>query len=130
MNNIVVNTDAAINTLAILPEILLVVLAAALVLLDVLWPESRRRELGLISSISLFAIAAVSLLVSPPADASTQFVLGGMIRFDTMKQLFVTVTLVGAAIACLIATESPNIGRRGEFYAIIVVATLGACLMS
>src|SRR5262245_22458846 len=121
--NIVINTDAAINTLAILPEILLVVLAVALVLLDVLWPESRRRDLGILAAISLFAIAVVSLLIGPPAEAGSQFVLGGMIRFDTMKQLFVTVTLVGAGVACLIATESPNIGRRGEFYAIIVVAT-------
>lgn len=128
--NLTLNTDATANLLAILPAILLTILAAAVVILDVIWPESRRREIGIISAISLGGIALVTLLIQPIGEGTPQLVLGGMYRADTMTQLFVTVTLVAAAIACLISLDSPNIGRRGEFYAVLIVATLGACLIS
>jgi NADH-quinone oxidoreductase subunit N len=125
---IVVNTDVAINVLAVLPAILLTILGVTVGLLDIFWSASRRREIGMITAISLFGIALVALLVPPPA-AEAQLVLGGMFRFDTLSQLFTVVTLVAAAITCLISLDSNQIGGMGEFYAILVVATLGAVLL-
>jgi NADH-quinone oxidoreductase subunit N len=128
--NIVLNTDTATNVLAVLPEILVTILAVSVVLLDAFWPESRRRDIGTIAAVGLFVIAAITLGFTPPSDVKQQLVLGGMIRFDTMKQLFAVITLVASGIACLISMDVPNIGRRGEFYAVIMIATLGACLIS
>jgi NADH-quinone oxidoreductase subunit N len=127
--NIVINTDTTANVLAILPEISLTVLAAVIILLDIFWPKSRRRDIGPLTAIWLAVTAGVALLIPVPAQGQ-QLMLGGMLRHDFMTQLFVVITLVGAAITCLIATDSPGIGRSGEFYAIIVVASLGACFIS
>jgi NADH-quinone oxidoreductase subunit N len=127
--NLTVNTDALQNALALLPPILLTALAAVVLLLDVFWPESRRRDIGLVASVGMFAIAFVSVLVRPFAE-NQQLVFGGLIRYDALTQLFVTMTLVGGGIACLISLDSPYVGRRGEFYAVLIVATLGACLMA
>jgi NADH-quinone oxidoreductase subunit N len=129
VQNIVVNTDITTNILAIAPGILLAILAMAVGLLDVFWPASRRRELGLVTAVSLFAIALVSLIIQPPPQ-NAQLVLGGMYRYDVLSQFFVTITVVAAGIACLISMDSPSVGHMGEFYAILVVATLGACMIS
>ncbi|MCC7451083.1 MAG: NADH-quinone oxidoreductase subunit N [Anaerolineae bacterium] len=126
---VIVNNDATASILAILPEILVTALAAAVVLLEVFWPRSRRRDIGLVAAGGLFAIAVVALLIPIP-EQGKQLVLGGMFRHDVLTQLFVVVTLVGAAITCLISMDARGVGRQGEFYAIIIVATLGACLIS
>ena len=127
--SVIVNNDSAASILAILPEILVTALAAAIVLLEVFWPRSRRRDIGLVAALGLFAIALVALLIPVP-EQGKQLVLGGMFRHDFLTQLFVVVTLVGAAITCLISMDVQGVGRQGEFYAIIIVATLGACLIS
>ncbi|HRE47146.1 MAG TPA: NADH-quinone oxidoreductase subunit N [Aggregatilineales bacterium] len=129
MQNVVVNSDGAMNLLAMLPALLLTVLGMTVGLLDAFWKASRRREIGLITAVSLFGIALVSFLIQPPA-AEAQLLLGGMYRYDVLTQFFVTAILVGAGITCLISLDSPTIGRMGEFYAILVVATLGGCLMA
>jgi NADH-quinone oxidoreductase subunit N len=129
MDQIVLNTRPLHNVLGILPEILVTVLAVAVVLLDVVWPKSRRRELGLISAVGLGIIAVITLFITPQ-ESPNQMLLGGMFRYDALTQGFVIITLIGAAITCLIAMDSPGIGNKGEFYAVIMVATLGACLMS
>src|SRR5437763_16802898 len=108
MNNLVVNTDTTVNILAILPEMLVTALAAAVILLDVFWPRSRRREIGLFSAIGLGVIAAITLLVQPPPQGQ-QLVLGGMLRYDFLTQLFVFLTLVGAPITCLISMGAPGV---------------------
>lgn len=129
MDQIVLNTRIQHNVLAILPEIIVTVLAVTVVLLDVIWPKSRRRELGLISAVGLAVTAVITLFITPP-EPNNQMLLGGMLRYDALTQGFVIITLIGAAITCLIAMDSPGIGNKGEFYAVILVATLGACLMS
>ncbi|MHB8751456.1 MAG: NADH-quinone oxidoreductase subunit N, partial [Aggregatilineales bacterium] len=126
---IVPNTDGLANVVAVLPELLLTVLAVAIVLLDAFWPESRRRQLGYIAAFGAFAVAAVTLLLTPPGS-NAQFVLGGMIRDDGLSQLFRVIVIIGAGLASLISMDSPGIGRRGEFYAVLLVATIGTCFMS
>src|SRR5258708_23399778 len=117
------------NVLAILPEILLALLAIFVILLDVFSARSRHRDTAIVASAGLFLIALATILTPLPA-ADKQLVLGGMIRQDVMTQLFTVITLVGAAIACLISIDSPGVGRAGEFYAVIIIATVGACLIS
>ncbi len=126
---LVPNTDTVANLLAVTPEILLTVLAVAIILLDVFWPESRRRQIGYVAAFSMFAIALVTVLVPTPA-INSQLMWGGMIRHDTLSQLFRTMVILAGGIASLISMDSPGIGRKGEFFAMIVVATIGACFMS
>src|SRR5579859_1537106 len=143
MQNFVVNADATINVLALLPEILLTILAALVVLLDVFFPASRRRAIGLIAAFGLFIIAAVAFFLPnllgllpnsanlvAAATPNNQLILGGMLRYDVMTQLFVIITLIAAAIAALISVEAPVVGRQGEFYAVMIVATIGACFIT
>jgi NADH-quinone oxidoreductase subunit N len=124
------NTEAGTLFLAILPSFLLALLAGAVLLLDVFLPESRRREIGLIAAAAMGAIALIALITPVPQDPGQQLVWGGMIRFDGLTQLFTVVTLVAAAIACLISLDVRYIGRRGEYYAVLIVATIGAVIMS
>jgi NADH-quinone oxidoreductase subunit N len=128
-NSIVVNLDPGTNILGVLPAILLAVLSMSVGLLDVFWPASRRRDIGIITAIGMFAIAAVTLVIAPPPP-DQQLILGGMFRYDALAQLFIVVSAVAGGLACLITLDSPGVGRMGEFYAILTVATLGAALMS
>ncbi len=128
--SIILNSDPITNLLAALPAILLTVLAVAGGLMDAFFPASRRREIGLIVGLSLFGIALVALLVPPPSLPAEQLVLGGMFRFDAMTQIFTVITLLAAGLVCLITLDAPQIGRMGEFYAVLVVATLGGILMA
>jgi len=124
-----VNADASANLLAMTPAILLVILAMAVGLLEVFWPASRRRDIGLVTALGMFGIAFIALIIPSPAGPQ-QIVMGGMFRHDTLSQLFAVITMIAAGITCLISMDSPQLGHMGEFYAILTVATLGAVLMS
>lgn len=128
--SIVLNSDPTTNLLAALPAILMTALAVASGLMDAFFPASRRRQIGLIVGLSLFGVALIALLVPPPSLATEQLVLGGMFRFDGLTQIFTVITLIAAGIVCLITLDAPQIGRMGEFYAVLVVATLGGILMA
>lgn len=123
------NTDVGVSLLAMAPLLLLTVLITVVIALDIVWPESRRREIGIVAAVGLFGIALVALIFGPPAQAAQQLVLGGMYRFDTLTQIFGVTTLVGAGIASLISLESHGIGNRGDYYTVLLTATLGALVI-
>ena len=124
--------DWGASLLAILPEILLTILVVAVLVLDAIWPESRRREIGIIAGIALLGIMAATLVFSTPlgGDVSQQLVLGGMIRHDVLTQIFRTMILLAASLTCFISVDVNGVSRQGGYYALIAVATLGASLMS
>jgi len=129
LTNVVVNSDPGVNLLAMVPALLLTGLAMAAGLLEVFWPASRRRDIGFIAGVSLLGIALLTAIIQPP-PFDQQLVLGGMYRFDALSQFFSVVALVAAGIVCLLTLDVPQLGKMGEFYAILIVATLGACLMA
>ncbi|MFN8372029.1 MAG: NADH-quinone oxidoreductase subunit N [Anaerolineae bacterium] len=118
---------------AVLPELLLALLAAALVFIDAFLPESRRHWLAYISAIGMGLIAIVpvfALLAPPNAGPNGNFLYwGGMIRNDSLAQIF-RIMVSGRAITCLMAIDTKGVGKRGEFYAIVTVAVLGASLLA
>ena len=122
------NIDTAM-VLAVLPEILLLVLAALLMLLDLLWDEERRRFLGWVSAGGLVLILVVSLALSRPGDESVS-VWGGMLRDDWLSFVFKMLFIFGAAVTSLFAMEMKALGRRGEFYLLLLVSTIGMSLMA
>lgn len=115
--------------LAILPEALVVVLAVLILGLDLVWPESRRRGLGVIAAAGLAAIAAVALVVSRPA-ADASLVFGGMLRSDWVAFVFRIMFLFAGAVTCVISLDVDGIGRKGEYYAILLAAVLGMNFMA
>ncbi len=127
--NLVLNTDMGMNLQAILPEILVTALIVVIILLDAIWQRSRRREIALIAALGCFGIAAFTFFVNRPPENGL-LVLGGMLRYDDLAWGFAIMTLIAAGIACLISMDAPGVGAMSEFYTVILVATLGACLMS
>ena len=122
---------------AIAPEIGLVITAIVLLALDsgipfvyAGLPESRRKGLALVTAVSLIATALMSIAVWSPTPETTGLYWGGMVRYDVLALVFKVMILFAGAITALIAVDAEGIGNKGEFYLIMVVSTLGACLIS
>ena len=80
----------SIMFLAILPETSLVLLAAVLLVLDLVWldkPETRIRYLGWVTAAGLLAIILAAVLFSNPGDAQLSL-WGDTIRFDQAGFVF------------------------------------------
>jgi NADH-quinone oxidoreductase subunit N len=115
--------------LAILPEIALLVLAGIVVAYDAIWKPEQRRWLGWITAGGLLAILVLSVLVARPDDEG-RLIFGGMLRNDWYAFAFKLLFLFGAAVTTLFAIDVKEIGQKGEFYALMLVSTLGMNLMA
>lgn len=115
---------------AIAPEIGLTILAVVVLFLDLRLPESQRKNLAVVTAAGLLATAVLYLLFWSPTPETEGLYWGGMVRHDVLAQIFKTVVLVAAAITALIAVDARGVGTRGEFYVVMLVSTLGACLIS
>ncbi len=113
---------------AIAPEIGLTIMAMVILFLDVYLPESQRRNIAYVAFFGLLATAVTPLLWAP--NPAVTEVWGGMVRHDGLSQIFKVMVVAAGAITCLLAVDVEGLGRRGEFYLIITVSTLGACLVS
>ncbi|NPV75836.1 MAG: NADH-quinone oxidoreductase subunit N [Anaerolineae bacterium] len=113
----------------ILPEIFLVALAGANLVLDLIWRDHRCRKLGWLTVFGLLVSIFLSLWFTRPS-ADPQLIWGGMLRVDWVTFVFRLVFLAGALITALQTMESPALCDRGEFYALLSVSTLGMILMA
>ncbi len=127
-----VTVDALGSVQAVLAELLLAVLLVIVLAVDLLRRESQRRETAFTAAVGMVLILVANLILAPVPEGGleAQLFLGGMIRHDTTAQIFRSMILLAGAITCLISADAPRIGRRGEYYAIVIAATLGMCLMS
>ncbi len=114
---------------AILPEILLLILAMVVLVSDLAWSVEKRRNLGWLTAGGLGVIIVISLLVDRPG-ADSQSLWGGMVRYDWLAFIFKMLFLFGAAVTALFAMEIEALGRRGEFYLLLLASTLGMSLMA
>ncbi len=120
---------ASPHLLAILPQILLLVLAGLLLTLDMLWRPSQRAALGWVSAIGGVAVlAATAVFSQPPADEPLIF--GGMLRQDWLSFAFEMIILFSVIITSLISVNSDGVGDRGEYYALMLVTSIGMMLMA
>ncbi len=115
--------------LAILPEILLVLLAALVMGLDVLWPASRRHTIGFITAGGLGIIAVVTLVFSQNSPGSP-LIFGGMIRDDGLAFFFRLLFIFSGMIVALLSVDSPGVGDKGEYYALVIGAVIGMNFMA
>jgi NADH-quinone oxidoreductase subunit N len=114
--------------LAVIPELGLVILALLVLGFDLVWKEDRRRALGWLTAGGMLLIAVLALVFARPAAPGLIF--GGMLRNDWLSFTFRMVFLFGAAITALFAMDMEKLGRRGEFYLLLITATLGMSLMA
>jgi NADH-quinone oxidoreductase subunit N len=140
--------DSSFNFLAslpaIAPEVGLTIMAVVILFLDLRLPESQRRNLAVVTGVGLFAIALLYLLLWFPVPRSPEILTttpdglgaweglywGGMVRHDVLAQIFKVMVLCAGALTALMAVDSKGVGRKGEFYLIIIVSTLGGCLVA
>ncbi|MBL8045883.1 MAG: NADH-quinone oxidoreductase subunit N [Anaerolineales bacterium] len=129
------------HLLAVLPEILLVVVAAIVIIADLAQRqitkgqvglamlEARRRNVGLAAALGFLVVLVVSLLVSLPS-VGNDLIFGGMLRHDLMAFIFRVLFLFSGMVVALISMDSPTIGKQGEYYVVLVAAVLGMNLMA
>jgi NADH-quinone oxidoreductase subunit N len=117
---------------SIVPEIGLTILAVIVLALDLSLPESRRRVIALITGVGLLGIAAAYFLLWGPSlhPETVGMFWGGTIRHDSLAEIFKVMILIAGAITALLSIDVATLSRRGEFYLVIIVSTLGGCLMS
>lgn len=115
--------------LAILPEILIIILAGFVLVFDAVWKPEVKRSLGWMTAGGLLLVMVVSLLFSRPPDES-RLVFGGMIQQDWLSFAFTLLFIFAAAITTLFAMDMKGVGHKGEFYVLMLVSTVGMCLMA
>lgn len=115
--------------LKILPELGLLVLAAVLLTLDLLWRSRRCRFLGWIAAGGGAVVILLSLLFARPGPEPL-LLWGGMMRLDSTGFVFRMLFVTGMAITALFATENEGICEHGEFFTLLVISTLGMTLMA
>ena len=115
--------------LAILPEIGLVILALIVLAFDLSVGEDRKRALGWLTAGGLAVIFILNLALARPGTSSVP-VWGGMLHWDWLGFTFANLFIFGAAVTSLFAMEVKQLGRRGEFYLLLLASTLGMCLMA
>lgn len=113
---------------AIAPEIGLTILAVVVLALDLYLPESRRKGVAYVAAFGLLGLAIAPFIWLP--DPSIETYWGGMVRYDVLAQVFKVMVLIAGGITSLIAASTHDLGRKGEFYLIVIVSTLGASLLS
>lgn len=127
------NTDLYENILAVTPEILVVLLGALVLGMDLYSSESRRGQVGYVAGIGMLFIALINVIIPIPqvtdGNLGNQLVLGGMLRHDEFTAIFRTMVYVAAGLTCLIAIGDHRLRYKGEFYLVVMVASLGAGLM-
>ncbi len=122
--------DMGTMVLVFLPEIGLLLLAALVLVLDLAWRASRR-WLGWVTAGGALLVIVLSVLFARPADPTqAEQIFGGMLRFDMTGFVFRLIFLSGAALTALFSMHHEIIGARGEFYALMLVSTLGMSLMA
>jgi len=118
-----------VDLLAILPELLLLLVAVLVLVLDPFWKDADRRvNLGWLTAGGLTVALVLSLLLGRPGGSA--LALGGMVRFDWLGFAFKLFFIFGAAITALFMMDVEMLSRRAEAYLLLVAATIGMCFMA
>lgn len=115
--------------LAVLPEILLTVLAGVILVLDIIWKErEQKRTLGWVTASGAALILLVTLFATKPEGGSVSL-WGDMIRDDMLAFIFKSLAVFAAGVTALLAMDVEHLGNRGEFYILLLSSAIGMCLM-
>ena len=117
---------------SVLPEIGLTALAIVVLFADLYGLAVTRRNVVTISAVGMALLALVPLiwLPDPALFENGTLLWGGMVNYDPLSQIFKVMLLLAGAVTCLMAAGDKGVGDKGEFYLIVIVATLGGVMMS
>jgi len=117
---------------SVLPELGLTALAVLVLFADIYGSPATRRHVVYISAVGMALLAFVPLIWTPdPAlFENSELLWGGMINYDPLSQIFKVMLLLSGAVTCLMAVADEGVGDKGEFYLIVIIATLGGVMMS
>ena len=114
--------------LAILPEILILIIATLILVIEPFWKEERRRNVGWLTAGGLFVSLIICLLFARPSESVA--VLGGMVRFDWLGFFFKMLFIFAGAATALLLMDNEKVGYRGEAYLLMLASLLGMNLMA
>src|SRR5450631_2946413 len=110
------------------PEIFLGLAACAILMLDLLLNDAKRRWTGILAVIALLITGGL-VAVQPLPEKMVG--LGGLFELDRMAQVLKVVTLLSVAVVFVYSTD--YLKRRailkGEYYVLGLFATLGAMVL-
>jgi NADH-quinone oxidoreductase subunit N len=111
-----------------LPEVVLSLVAMAILMLDFIAPKGRRDWLGYLSVLGVL----LTLTVLIPQWGATQSAFSGQYLSDPFALFFKILFLAAAGLIILMSIGylRGEGADRGEFYALILFATLGMMLMA
>ncbi|MEA1976863.1 MAG: NADH-quinone oxidoreductase subunit N [Chloroflexota bacterium] len=115
--------------LIVLPEILLLVLAGIILVVGLTSKRSSGLLLSWLTALGLTGILIITLLFGRPGESAV-LIFGGMLRHDWLAFSFKVLFLFAAAMTALLSADAEGVEDRGEYYALLVIATLGMSLMA
>jgi len=120
------------SVLAIGPEAGLLVLAVFVLLYDRALQPVKRRRLGLMTAWGSLVILLYTLglwvFFEEPGESPVAF-WGGMLMQDQVTLIFRTMFLIALMATALISMDREGL-QRGEYYALLMTATIGFSLMA
>ncbi len=118
------------HVLFILPEILLLSLAGLILAVDIFW-RRQRRLLGWVSAGGLLLTFIATVMFSrPEIGGDSLLIFGGMLRHDWIGFTFTLVIIFAATVTSIISLDLDELSVQGEYFALVLVATFGMCLMA
>lgn len=123
------NLAAQIQSVSILPELVLTVAGIVVMLVDLFLPaRASRKGLGVFAFIGSLA-AVVASMYQANYHGLSYF---NVVRVDTFSVFFHVVVIAISALAILASLDYLDQEgiRAGEYYALILFGTVGMCLMS
>ncbi|MBN1954520.1 MAG: NADH-quinone oxidoreductase subunit N [Anaerolineae bacterium] len=112
--------------LAILPQILLVVLALIVLAADLGTPRGKKRSLGIVTAVGLLIV----LIVTLAWPETTEPVFGGALRVDGVGKAFQAIFLLSGLLVALISMDFRPLRQDGAYYAMLLFSVLGMSLMA
>src|ERR1039458_2023610 len=115
--------------LRLLPELVLSVFGMIVMVVDpLLDPERNQKPLGAIALIgALAALASAFIMAAHPGTA-----FSGMVQVDSFSVFFHMLVIAIATVVILSSYEYMAVQRirAGEYYGLVLLCTVGMCLMS
>jgi NADH-quinone oxidoreductase subunit N len=129
IDNFTLPSISADSLWAIAPESLMVVLASALLIIDLFLKKEQKHLLGYIALAGLALIAIVNVAVYHGAPISA---FSGMFVLDGFALFFKIITYIVTAFAILLSINYLNKEgvRFGEYYAMLIFAAFGMLIMA
>ena len=114
------------------PEILLIVFAAAVIILDLFIKNRDSQKVAYLSLIGLGCTLVAILITNSAIADSSLSLFWGMIRLDKFAVFFKVLLVLATAATILFSLRSEELDERlkGEYYALLLAVTLGMFLMA